>query len=108
MLDRIAASGQAAFLGVLKTFGDFPAPGLLSFSRAGATLAVDFPHRGERTLRLFRDLDRVVREAGGALYPAKDARMPARMFRAGYTRIEEFTGYLDPMMSSSFWRRVSG
>ncbi len=108
MLDRIAASGQAAFLGVLKTFGDFPAPGLLSFPRAGATLAVDFPHRGERTLRLFRDLDRVVQEAGGALYPAKDARMPARMFRAGYARIEEFTGYVDPMMSSSFWRRVSG
>ncbi|MGH8129901.1 MAG: FAD-binding protein, partial [Steroidobacteraceae bacterium] len=107
ILERIAASEEAAFLGVLKTFGDFPATGLLSFARAGATLAVDFPHRGDRTLRLFRDLDTVVRDAGGALYPAKDARMPARMFRAGYSRIEEFTRYLDPMMSSSFWRRVS-
>ena len=47
------------------------------------------------------DLD--VRSAG----VAKDARVPARMFRAGYARIEEFTRYLDPMMSSSFWRRVS-
>jgi hypothetical protein len=108
ILERIAASGEAAFLGVLKTFGDFPAAGLLSFPRAGATLAVDFPQRGMRTLRLFHDLDRMVLEAGGALYPAKDARMPARMFRAGYSRIEEFTRYLDPMMSSSFWRRVSG
>jgi hypothetical protein len=58
-------------------------------------------------LRLFRDLDRIVHEAGGALYPAKDARMPATMFRAGYPRMEEFTRYVDPMMSSSFWRRVS-
>jgi FAD/FMN-containing dehydrogenase len=107
ILGRIAASREAAFLGVLKTFGDFPAAGLLSFPRAGATLAVDFPHRGARTLRLFRDLDRIVHEAGGALYPAKDARMPATMFRAGYPRMEEFTRYVDPMMSSSFWRRVS-
>lgn len=107
LLTRIAGSGEAAFLGVLKTFGEFPAAGLLSFARAGATLAVDFPHRGERTLRLLRDLDRVVLEAGGALYPAKDARMPARMFRAGYPRVEEFTRYVDPKMSSSFWRRVS-
>jgi hypothetical protein len=29
------------------------------------------------------------------------------MFRAGYARMEEFTRYVDPMMSSSFWRRVS-
>jgi FAD/FMN-containing dehydrogenase len=105
---RIATSGEPAFLGVLKTFGDFPAAGLLSFARPGATLAVDFPNRGGRTMRLFQDLDDIVLGAGGALYPAKDARMPARMFRAGYARIEEFTGYLDPMMSSSFWRRVSG
>ena len=107
VLRRIAASREAAFLGVLKTFGDFQAAGLLSFPRAGATLAVDFPHRGERSLRLFRDLDRIVHDAGGALYPAKDARMPATMFRAGYARMEEFTRYVDPMMSSSFWRRVS-
>ncbi len=107
ILRCIAARREAAFLGVLKTFGDFPAAGLLSFPRAGATLAVDFPHRGERSLRLFRDLDRIVHEAGGALYPAKDARMPATMFRAGYARMEEFTRFVDPMMSSSFWRRVS-
>jgi FAD/FMN-containing dehydrogenase len=107
ILGRIVASREAAFLGVLKTFGDFPATGLLSFPRAGATLAVDFPHRGERTLRLLRDLDRIVLDAVGALYPAKDARMPATMFRASYPRMEEFTRYLDPMMSSSFWRRVS-
>ena len=108
LLDRIAGSGEPAFLGVLKTFGDFIPTGLLSFARAGATLAVDFPLRGERTFRLLRDLDSVVEEAGGALYPAKDARMPARMFRIGFPRAEEFGRQVDPMMSSSFWRRVSG
>jgi FAD/FMN-containing dehydrogenase len=107
LLARIAESGEASFLAVLKTFGEFAPAGLLSFARPGTTLAVDFPNRGERTARLLADLDELVLAAGGALYPAKDARMPARSFRAGYPRLAEFMPYVDPKISSSFWRRVS-
>lgn len=107
LLDRIADSGQGSFLAVLKTFADRPSPGMLSFARPGVTLALDFPNLGERTLALFASLDSIVTEAGGALYPAKDARMSAAMFQRGFPRWDEFAAYIDPAFSSSFWRRVT-
>ena len=107
LLARIGASRETAFLGVLKSFGELRPVGMLSFARPGVTLAVDFPNRGASTARLFADLDAVVVDAGGALYPAKDARMPAHVFRAGFPAAGEFAGYVDAGASSSFWRRVS-
>lgn len=108
MLAAIAASGEASFLAVLKNFGTRPSPGLLSFPCAGTTLALDFPQRGAATLRLFARLDAIVSAAGGRLYPAKDARMSGRMFRAAYPASERFTTFIDPRFSSGFWRRISG
>lgn len=107
LLERIARSGEASFLAVLKEFGDLPSPGLLSFPAAGTTLALDFPNRGGRTLALLADLDRVVADAGGRLYPAKDGRMPAAMFRAGYPAWRHLETLRDPLLLSSFWRRVA-
>jgi hypothetical protein len=107
LLDEIARSEQASFLAVIKTFGDRPSPGMLSFPRAGATLALDFPNRGEETLTLMGRLDEIVRGAGGALYPAKDGRMPAAMFRSAYPRWGAFAAHKDPHISSDFWRRVT-
>ena len=107
LLAEIARSGQASFLAVLKTFGDRPSPGLLSFPRPGTTLALDFPNRGEATLALMGRLDAIVREAKGALYPAKDGRMPADMFRRSFPQWEAFACLKDPALSSDFWRRVS-
>ena len=108
LLDEIAKSGEGSFLAVLKTFGEREAPGLLSFPCPGVTLALDFPNRGDRTLRLFDRLDAVVREAGGRLYPAKDARMPRSLFEAGYPRLGEFLHYRDPGISSGLSRRLMG
>ena len=105
LLDVITASGQGSFLAVLKTFGELTSPGLLSFPRPGATLALDFPFRGEATLKLMAQLDAIVAEAGGALYPAKDGRMPAEMFRRSFPQWERLMK--DPEMSSDFWRRVA-
>ena len=107
LFDRIARHGLGSFLAVFKTFGNHTPAGLLSFPRPGATLALDFPNQGERTLRLFEELDAIVRDADGALYPAKDARMPPHMFERSFPRLQEFTGFIDPAFSSSFWRRVS-
>lgn len=107
LLSIIAKRGEGSFLAVLKTFGNRRSLGMLSFPREGATLALDFPNRGEKTLRLLNELDAVVREAGGALYPGKDARMPASLFRSGYPQWETFSEYIDPQFSSSFWRRVT-
>jgi len=107
LLGRIARSGEASFLAVLKNFGDAASPGLLSFPMVGTTLALDFPNRGGRTLALLGDLDRVVAEAGGRLYPAKDGRLPAAEFRRGYPAWRDLEDRRDPMLLSSFWRRVS-
>lgn len=106
IFERIAGSGEPASLAVLKRFGGACSPGMLSFPRAGITLAVDFAVRGARTLALLDDLDAVVREAGGAVYPAKDARMSPDSFRAFFPGLDRFTAYRDPKFSSSFWRRV--
>jgi hypothetical protein len=79
---------------------------MLSFPRPGLTLAVDFGFRGPGTLRLLDDLDAIVRESGGAVYPAKDARMSAASFRSFFPEYESFSRLVDPKFSSSFWRRV--
>jgi L-gulonolactone oxidase len=107
LLDEISRSGSASFLAVLKTFGDLKSPGMISFPRPGPTLALDFPNRGEKTLALMGRLDAIVREAEGALYPAKDGRMPADLFRRSYPRWEAFAAQKDPMLNSDFWRRVA-
>lgn len=106
LLETISASGMGSFLAVLKQFGAPPSRGMLSFPMAGTTLALDFPNQGARLHRLFDALDRIVLEAGGRLYPAKDGRMGPSIFKAGYPRWQEFQAYVDPRFSSGFWRRV--
>ncbi|HEX7961447.1 MAG TPA: FAD-binding oxidoreductase [Terriglobales bacterium] len=107
MLRVCKKSGLGSFLAILKRFGERRSPGLLSFPRPGFTLALDFPVRREKTLRLLESLDQIVLEAGGALYPAKDARMSPQMFESSFPNWREFRRFIDPMFSSSFWRRVS-
>lgn len=106
LLETIARTKQGSFLAVLKTLGDRPAPGLLSFPMHGVTLALDFPNRGQPTLALMDALDDIVLAAGGRLYPAKDGRLPAQVFRAGYPLWKRFAELKDPAFSSAFWRRV--
>lgn len=103
---RITRSKRASFLAVLKTFGDIPSPGIMSFPRKGVTLALDFPNDGAPTLALMDELDSIVLDAGGNVYPAKDARMSRRVFEASHPRLQEFGKYIDPRFSSSLWRRV--
>jgi L-gulonolactone oxidase len=106
LLGEIVASGEASFLAILKTFGGLPSPGLLSFPREGATFALDFANRGSSTLQLMERLDAIVRDAAGALYPAKDGRMSPDMFRLGYPNWERFRPHIDPAFESDFWRRA--
>lgn len=104
---RIAASKLGSFLAVLKMFGDLPSPGMLSFPVPGVTLALDFPNEGQKTFALLDDLDALIRQGGGRVYPAKDARMSGDSFRTFFPRWRAFSQYIDPAFSSSFWRRVT-
>jgi len=49
----------------------------------------------------------VTRQAGGAVYPAKDARMSGEHFRCYFPQWSTFAKFIDPNFSSSFWRRVT-
>ena len=107
LVKTIADAGGGSFLAVLKQFGDRPSPGMLSFSRQGTTLALDFPNDGAGVFSLLDRLDAIVADKGGAVYPAKDARMSAAHFRAYFPAHEAFSAFVDPGVSSSFWRRGS-
>jgi len=106
-LAELLRSAPASPLTVLKRFGAVTSPGMLSFPRPGFTLALDVPNRGEETFAQLARLEAVAMEAGGALYPAKDARMSPDTFARSYPRLGEFSPHLDPAFSSSFWRRVT-
>lgn len=107
LLELTSGHGQGSFLVVLKLFGSRPSPGLLSFPREGATFALDLPNAGETTRALLHRMVDVVMEAGGRLYPAKDATMPASAFQAGYPRWREVERWRDPAVHSDFWKRVT-
>ncbi|MDD4915229.1 MAG: FAD-binding oxidoreductase [Methylococcales bacterium] len=108
MLGDIARSGEGSFLAVLKTFGNRQPVGMLSFPQPGVTLALDFSNKAMQTAQLFARLDAIVREAGGRIYLAKDARMPRDLFEAGYPRLNEFLPYRDRGISSAMSRRLMG
>ena len=109
ILDRLARSGRASFLAVLKRFGD-AGPGLLSFPLRGYTLALDIPvARG--LVPFLHELDRMTLDHGGRIYLAKDAALRAEDFAAMYPKLESFRAIqrnLDPkrLMSSSMARRL--
>ena len=103
----VTDAGLSSFLTVLKIFGDVRSPGIMSFPKPGWTLALDFPIRGDRTFELFDRLAYMTLEAGGRLYPAKDARMTSSQFQRFYPQWRDFAQFIDPNFSSSFWRRVA-
>ena len=87
--ELVSRERAPSFVTVLKRFG--PAdPGLLSFPLAGWTLALDFPARTPGLARLLGRLDRLVVEAGGRVYLAKDSRVPAGVLAEMYPRLAEF------------------
>ncbi|MDR7054990.1 FAD/FMN-containing dehydrogenase [Pseudomonas koreensis] len=107
LLKSIARNGGGSFLAVLKRCGDISSPGWLSFPMPGTSLALDFPQNHELTKTLLPRLDAIVREAGGRLYPAKDAHMSGSDFRQAYPAWEQLEAMRDPALMSRFWQRVT-
>ena len=110
ILDRLARSGRASFLAVLKRFGD-AGPGLLSFPLRGYTLALDIP-AARGLVPFLHELDRMTLDYGGRIYLAKDAVVRAGDFAVMYPKLESFRVIqrrLDPqgVLSSSLARRLA-
>lgn len=107
ILQEITRSGLASFLAVLKTFGDVPSLGMMSFPLSGFMFALDFPIK-DITFPLMQRLGDMTKDFGGRLYSAKDACMTPEQFQAFYPQWERFARYKDPAITSSFWERVVG
>jgi decaprenylphospho-beta-D-ribofuranose 2-oxidase len=107
----LAAARRGVTLAVLKRLGAPGDAGLLSFPLAGWTLGVDLPVYGGLADRLDA-LDRLVADAGGRVYLAKDARLRPDVLSAMYPRLAEFRSArrsLDPagVFMSDLARRLS-
>ena len=84
---------------------------LIGFSSEGWTLALDVPARTAGLDGLLAALDRLVVDAGGRVYLAKDSRVPPATLAEMYPRLEEFRKLragLDPdgMLASDLSRRL--
>jgi FAD/FMN-containing dehydrogenase len=106
ILNEISRAKAGSFLAVLKRCGKIKSPGLLSFPLPGISLALDFAQRDEFNKKLFSRLDKILRQAKGRLYPAKDAHMSAADFKNFYPAWEALEHLRDPALSSHFWNRV--
>ena len=109
VLTTLAAERCPSFLAVLKRFG--PGRGLLSFPIEGWTLALDIPAWEPGLSALLDRLDRVVIEAGGRVYLAKDSRMRPEFLAQMYPELDqwrEIRERLDPehRMCSDLDRRL--
>ena len=103
VVERLSASGAASFLAVLKRFGAAnPAP--LSFPQAGWTLALDLPGASRGLGDLLHGLDRVVLDAGGRHYFAKDSHMTPDAVRRGYPRLDEWKAIRDEADPLGVWQ----
>ena len=108
--EMVSKARAPSFVTVLKRFGDGD-PGLLSFPTAGWTLALDFPARTPGLAGLLDSLDRLVLEAGGRVYLAKDSRVPPEVFAGMYPELPTFRklrAELDPgdVLASDLSRRL--
>jgi decaprenylphospho-beta-D-ribofuranose 2-oxidase len=102
VIERISAAALPIFLTVLKRFGPGN-PGPLSFPVEGWTLAIDVPARSAGLSQLLTGFDRLVLEAGGRLYLAKDFQTTPAAVRRGYPRLDEWRAIRDRVDPAGAW-----
>jgi decaprenylphospho-beta-D-ribofuranose 2-oxidase len=88
-LECISEAGLASFLAVLKRFGP-QRGGPLAFPMPGWTLAFDVAASSPGLEPLLQQLDRLILDAGGRVYLAKDSRLPAGVLADMYPDLDRF------------------
>lgn len=111
VIERFSSAGSASFLAVLKRMGRAN-PGPLSFPAPGWTLSLDVPAGASSLPDVLSACDRLVLDAGGRHYLAKDAHIGPDAVRLGYPRLAEWqetVAEMDPkgVFRSDLSRRLS-
>ena len=88
VLECLRRRGFSSYLAVLKTFG--PEAGMLSFPMPGFTLTLDFPVGRGAIIPALHAVTRIVRQAGGRVYLAKDAILAREDFDGMYPDLDAF------------------
>jgi decaprenylphospho-beta-D-ribofuranose 2-oxidase len=109
IVEMLARRGCPSFVPVLKRFG--AGCGMLSFPIAGWTLTFDLPVGVPELDVLLDSFDRLVADAGGRVYLAKDARMKPGVLREMYPDLERWRAVrarVDPkgVLASDLSRRL--
>jgi hypothetical protein len=107
VLSKLKKIKHEIFLAALKKHGKKKAIGFNSFSAEGYSLAIDLPNNGSKTIQILKDLEKLVIENGGKLYPAKDAVMSSTAYKNSYPNWKKLEFFKDKNISSSFWERVT-
>jgi hypothetical protein len=80
----------------------------LCFPHKGVTLALDFPKPVKSCPICNPYWIQYVATVGGAVYPAKDARMCSTSFKQYFPAWQAFEVYVDPRFSFGFRCRAHG
>lgn len=103
VIEEFSGAGVASFLAVLKRMGpQNPAP--MSFPTEGWTLTLDMAAGAPGLPDLLARVDRMVLDAGGRHYLAKDSHVSPHTVRRGYPRLDEWRQTRSEMDPLGLWR----
>jgi decaprenylphospho-beta-D-ribofuranose 2-oxidase len=109
-IEKLSGAQCPSFLAVLKRFGPGN-PGPLSFPTPGWSLALDIPAAPRGLAPLLDELDRLVADAGGRVYFAKDSRVRPDLVPRMYPHLDRLRAVkarVDPsnILQSDLARRI--
>lgn len=107
VLKELKKANSPSFLSVLKSLGN-ESQGHLGFPMRGWTLAIDLPLGNRNLKNLFHEMDRIVINAGGRFYIAKDSRMNSMDLPTMYQNLDKWKKIKSEADPLNLWQSDQG